>query len=185
MLGNSVYSIYFLSSLLVIIVYWLLNPLKIYLNMSLNKPAVLPVTVSTTHEENQMNLSVSSQNYHHNGIQASIADDSYFTSPHPPDQPHSPPGAKVSISLALDLFLFIFGFFLLSTSSSSSSSSSSSLSLPDICPWIFHYCFLLSSLRLDFAFSFFLILFFNVYRYCLETVFHVLTLIEHQGKNLD
>ncbi|XP_047503026.1 forkhead box protein K2-like isoform X6 [Penaeus chinensis] len=52
------------------------------------------VTVSTTHEENQMNLSVSSQNYHHNGIQASIADDSYFTSPHPPDQPHSPPGAK-------------------------------------------------------------------------------------------
>ncbi|XP_063605796.1 forkhead box protein K2-like isoform X3 [Penaeus indicus] len=51
-------------------------------------------TVSTTHEENQMNLSVSSQNYHHNGIQASIADDSYFTSPHPPDQPHSPPGAK-------------------------------------------------------------------------------------------
>ncbi|XP_042876163.1 forkhead box protein K2-like isoform X6 [Penaeus japonicus] len=52
------------------------------------------VTVSTTHEENQMNLSVSNQNYHHNGIQASIADDNYFTSPHPPDQPHSPPGAK-------------------------------------------------------------------------------------------
>ncbi|XP_069991761.1 forkhead box protein K2 isoform X17 [Penaeus vannamei] len=56
--------------------------------------AAMEDKVSTTHEENQMNLSVSSQNYHHNGIQASIADDSYFTSPHPPDQPHSPPGAK-------------------------------------------------------------------------------------------
>lgn len=48
------------------------------------------VTVSTTDE---LNLSVG-QPYHHNGIQASIADDGYFTSPHPPDQAHSPPGAK-------------------------------------------------------------------------------------------
>ncbi|KAK8720866.1 hypothetical protein OTU49_015858 [Cherax quadricarinatus] len=51
------------------------------------------VTVSTTHEENQVSLTTSNQQYHHNGIQASIADDGYFTSPHPPDQPHSPPGA--------------------------------------------------------------------------------------------
>ncbi|KAK7075214.1 Forkhead box protein K2 [Halocaridina rubra] len=48
------------------------------------------VTVSTTDE---LTLSVS-QAYHHNGIQASIADDGYFPSPHPPDQAHSPPGAK-------------------------------------------------------------------------------------------
>ncbi|XP_066949666.1 forkhead box protein K2 isoform X1 [Macrobrachium rosenbergii] len=49
------------------------------------------VTVSTTNDE--LGLSVS-QPYHHNGIQASIPDDGYFTSPHPPDQAHSPPGAK-------------------------------------------------------------------------------------------
>lgn len=51
------------------------------------------VTVSTTNED--LHLSVN-QPYHHNGIQTSIADDGYFTSPHPPppDQAHSPPGAK-------------------------------------------------------------------------------------------
>lgn len=52
------------------------------------------VTVSTTHEESQINLGASNQQYH-NGIQSSIADDGYFTSPQPPDQPHSPPGSKV------------------------------------------------------------------------------------------
>ncbi|XP_050715297.1 forkhead box protein K1-like isoform X2 [Eriocheir sinensis] len=51
------------------------------------------VTVSTTHEESQISLGASNQQYH-NGIQASIADDGYFTSPQPPDQPHSPPGSK-------------------------------------------------------------------------------------------
>ncbi|XP_042241569.1 forkhead box protein K2-like isoform X2 [Homarus americanus] len=51
------------------------------------------VTVSTTHEENQVNLAASNQQYHHNGLPQSMADDGYFTSPHPPDQPHSPPGA--------------------------------------------------------------------------------------------
>ncbi|KAK4326418.1 hypothetical protein Pmani_003071 [Petrolisthes manimaculis] len=51
------------------------------------------VTVSTTHED-QLGLGGPGQQYHHNGIQASIADDGYFTSPHPPDQPHSPPGTK-------------------------------------------------------------------------------------------
>ncbi|KAK3858494.1 hypothetical protein Pcinc_035322 [Petrolisthes cinctipes] len=51
------------------------------------------VTVSTTHED-QLGLGGPGQQYHHNGIQASIADDGYFTSPHPPDQPHSPPGSK-------------------------------------------------------------------------------------------
>ncbi|XP_045116983.1 forkhead box protein K2-like isoform X2 [Portunus trituberculatus] len=61
---------------------------------SLRSYHVLPsVTVSTTHEESQINLGASNQQYH-NGIQASIADEGYFTSPQPPDQPHSPPGSK-------------------------------------------------------------------------------------------
>ncbi|XP_076032192.1 forkhead box protein K2-like isoform X2 [Oratosquilla oratoria] len=51
-------------------------------------------TVSTTHEESGVGSSGSGQQYHHNGIQSTIGDDSYFTSPHPPDQPASPPGAK-------------------------------------------------------------------------------------------
>ncbi|CAL4063454.1 unnamed protein product [Meganyctiphanes norvegica] len=49
------------------------------------------VTVSTSPEDQLMSMN---QQYHHNGIQASIADDGYFTSPQPPDQQHSPPGAK-------------------------------------------------------------------------------------------
>ena len=50
------------------------------------------MTISSTPDEV---ISVSNATYQ-NGIQnASLADDAYFTSPHPPDQQHSPPGSKV------------------------------------------------------------------------------------------
>ena len=59
------------------------------------------VTISTTSEE-VLNVG---GNIYHNGIQQStLADDAYFTSPHPPDQQNSPPGNKVN---RLHLFSFL------------------------------------------------------------------------------